>query len=174
MTSRRHLMRVLAAGVVASGLCTALPGCGYSLGAGSGLAQVAPGRAVRAGPFDNGSFEADAALLAQRAVSRELGVRGAGAGAGDAVLVGRVDEVRFVPVGVVGTQDVRLWRADVRLSLTLHEGAPDGRRIASAVVTGSEDYRGLNDVEGTEVSRRLALSRLLERLAAEGLDRLAP
>ncbi len=165
---------MLAAGVVASGLVLFLPGCGYTLGAGGGLAQVAPGRAVRTGPFDNLSFEADAALQAQRAVARELAVRGAGAGEGDAVLAGRVDEVRFVPVGIVGTQDVRMWRVEARLSLTLREGTPDGARLASAVVAGGEDYRGYAGVEATEVSRRLALARLLERLAAEGLDRLAP
>jgi hypothetical protein len=168
-TSRRRLVQVLAAGVVASGLA-----CGYTLAGGSGLTTSAAGRAVVVGPIENRSFEADAALLLQRALGRELGLRGAGTGRDEAVLVGRVESVQAVPVGVVGPQDVRIWRVDVRASVELREGTSEGRRLAGAVMTGSEDYRAGLDIEGTEASRRLALQRLLERLAADGLDRLAP
>lgn len=169
MTPRRRLSWALAAGVLASGL-----GCGYSLGAGPGLASVRGARTVQVGPFENLSFESDAALVCQRAVERELAMRGATKGDSPATLVGRVDSLQYLPVGVVGPQDVRLWRADLRLSVELREPGAAGRRIASASVSGVEDYRGLGEAEGTEVSRRLAFERLAARLAGEALDRLAP
>lgn len=168
MTSRRRL-RALAAGVVMSAL-----GCGYGFSAGAGLATVAAGRPVALARFENRSLEADAALLAGRAAARALAARGA-SGAGAAVLSGVVDGVQSTPVGVLGPQNVAVWRTEVRLRLELRDGdRPDARLLAKSAVVATEDFRSGTDVEATEVSRRLALQRLVERAVVEALDRLAP
>ncbi len=146
--------------------------CGYTLGSGSGLATLHADRPVEVGRIENASFEPDAGPLFVRALSRALPARvGRTSGTPPLALDGTVESVRTIPVGFVGTQNVQLWRVEVRLQLSLVDRHAD-KALARSSVVEAEEYRAGTDIEATEVSRRLALERAAIRAAENGLDRL--
>lgn len=153
-----------------------LGGCGYGFSAGAGLETVAKDRPVTLGTIENRSREADAALVASRFLARGVAARATGGAAPAAVLAGGVESVVVEPIGFGGIpgptqQEVTVWRATVRITLVLRDGA--GVVLARSDVTGSEEFLPGSDLEATEVSRRVALHRLIERVAGDALDRLA-
>ncbi len=163
----RRRFAALAAG---SGVFVAA--CGYTLGAGAGLSSLHQGRPVVLGRVENHGFEPDAGPLVVRALSRAVPSH-VGRAAGEPFgLDATIESVRTVPVGFVGPQSVALWRVEVRLQVSLVDRAGPGT-VARASVVESEEYRAGADIEATEVSRRLALERVLTRAAENGLDRLA-
>jgi len=130
----------------------------------------------------NETSEPDAGLLAAREAERALARCGAARGAGGPLEIsGAVERLSFVP-SAAGPQRVAVWHAEARLRLTLSDPGAAGRVLARAVVSGTEDFlpgaadpaTGRERLEATEVSRRIAVERLLRRLASEALDRLAP
>ncbi|MFM2152473.1 MAG: hypothetical protein RL199_908 [Pseudomonadota bacterium] len=161
------------AALVAGSFVFVFCGCGYTLGAGSGLSTLHNDRPVEVGRVENASFEPDAGPLVVRALSRALPSRVGRTSAETALVVdGTVESVRTLPVGFVGPQNVQLWRVEVRLQLRLVD-RPAATLTAKSSVTEAEEYRAAADLEATEVSRRLALERAATRAAENGLDRLA-
>jgi hypothetical protein len=152
----------------------AVGGCGYRLATGSGLERAAAGRAVEVEVFANRSAEADAGFIAARAAQRAVAPRlgSSGADGPPLRLAGTIQSASFGPVAYDGAGAVSLWRAQVRVGLVLRD--PVGTSVAEASAEGAADYPSGSDPESTEVSRRLAFHRLLERLVDAGLDRLAP
>ena len=153
------------------------PSCGYHF-ATSGLNAAVAGRRIQVVGFQNASSESNAGVLAHVAVARALAARGATItedGAAGAILTGTVESLTAIAIGFAGPQSVSRWRVDARLRLELHEGTdPAGKRLAQSVAGGGEEYLAGLDVEGTEVSRRTAIARLMERLGGDAVDRLAP
>lgn len=159
------------AGVVV-GVALGLGGCGYRFASGPGVAKVTAGRPVQVPPFENHSLEPDAAIIASQAAARQLGVRGVrlSEGAG-LVLTGVIESVNTIPLAPTGPQQISLWRVDARITLELRE--PGGSKVlARTAVADNQQFLPASDIEGTEVSRRLALHHLLERMATNGVDQL--
>ena len=163
--------RRLAALVAGSGVFVA--GCGYTLGAGAGLSSLHEGRPVLVGRVENQSSDPEAGPLLVRSLSRALPSRGGRAGGQPFVVDATIESVRTIPVGFVGGQNVALWRVEVRLQVRLVDHDGDATVARSSIVE-AEEYRSGTDLEATEVSRRLALERVVTRAAENGLDRLAP
>jgi len=162
--------------VVVFSLLTA-PACGYKFAAGSALSNIAAGRPVRVEPFQNRTTEAEAAILAVRSVQRAVAMRSrlgeaVTAVPGELVAEGTVEALTATPVNITGPQSVGLWVMSGRISIELRE-PQSGKVVARSVVADSEQYVSGADIEGTEVSRRLAMSRLMEKLGAMAVDRLA-
>jgi hypothetical protein len=84
------------------------------------------------------------------------------------VLSGTIDAINPVPTGL-GT-----WRVDGKIHLVLKDPDQGDRVIARAIVIDAEPYLSGDDIEGSEASRRVATTRLLERMTANGLDRMVP
>lgn len=159
--------------VVSAALALAASGCGYRLAAAGGLERAVAGRPVTVEVFENRTVEADAGFIAARAAGRAIAPRlGTPAAGAPLRLGGTVQTLSSLPVAYDGAGAVSLWRVQARLGLVLREA--DGAVVASSVVEGAVDTPAGADAESTEVSRRLALARLLEQLVDEGLDRLAP
>lgn len=158
---------MLVAGFVAS-----LTACGYGLGGPAGTREAWSGRAVQVEVFENRTVEADAGLLASRSTGQALSARGADGSRGAAAIVrGVVEQLEFTPVAIGGRQRVAIWRADGRLSVRVEDPA-SGEVLARTTASGNEEYLAGRDLEATEVARRLAVDRLLRRLAEEAVDRL--
>jgi hypothetical protein len=87
-------------------------------------------------------------------------------------LVPRVVSIRDVPRGVAvfsGRFRAREQEVVVRVKLDL-ELEEDGVSIA---LTDRESYLSAPDLRGTEANKKLAMKRVIDRLAREGLERLA-
>ena len=163
MAHARHLLILL------------LAGCGYRF--------VAPGgdlpgglRAVRAPVFENQTGEPTAELFfteAFRAQLQRAGVLGGDASPGvvDGVVQSISGGALLAPITKPG-QPPRLpaYRLNASVRLTLSNA---GRVVATASVSGSEDYPSGADVLLTEANRSAALRRLAEQLMREGYERLA-
>lgn len=153
-----------------------LSSCGYTFGSRSGPLPKAKGRPVEVATFRNNATDADAGVMLSRAVAEELASRGALGGSGAPVTVeGTVERLSFEPVGIA-PQGVSTWRAHLRATIIFRD--PGGGDSAPAVlhrVTLSEweDYLSGQDIESTEVSRRMAMSRMFRRLAESTADALA-
>jgi hypothetical protein len=121
-------------------------------------------------PFANTSLQPDAATIATRAAGRALAERGATIveHSGTLVLGGVVDSINPAPTGL-GT-----WRVDGRIRLFLKDPDKGDRVVAHATVVDVEAYLSGDDIESTDASRRVATTRLLERMTANGLDRMVP
>jgi hypothetical protein len=142
-----------------------------------GVAKLTAGRPIHVQPFDNRSLESDAGLIAMQSATRTLSARGVSLASGSTplVLVGAIDQVTATPLIITGPQQVAQWQLDARLTLQLREeGNP--KPVAQVTVSESTSYLAATngDVEGTEVSRRLAVQHLLEQMASDAVDRLAP
>ena len=158
MTPRIHLL--------ALALAPFFAGCGYTFAAAPGLASLSEGRSVDVAPMENASLEADAGIIATRAAARAIVERGGGGGSGTLRLSGTVESVNVVPAYIGG------WHVDARLRLQLID-PKDNRIVAHSSIAEGESYSSADDVEGTEANRRLATIRLLERMVAHAIDRLA-
>lgn len=165
MGHARHLLTLL----------LALGGCGYRF--------VAPGgalpdglRAVRAPVFENRTGEPTAELFFTEAFRTQLeraGVLGGDASPG--VVEGVVESITggtlLAPVTKPGEPPLLpAYRLNASARLTLSK---DGKVVASAAVSGSEDYPSGADVLLTEANRSAALRRLAEQLMREAYERLA-
>lgn len=169
--------RAALAGVVVFSALT-LPACGYTFAARGGPLALAQGRAVQVEVFENRTTDGEAGILASRKVAETLAARGALTGSAPGAplrLTGVVDRIRAEPAAVEVPQRVLLWRLEVSLRLALRDGpGPDAPVIARSSVSDAEEFLAGADIEATEVSRALAISRVMERLAEAAVDALAP
>lgn len=133
------------------------------------------------GPVDNRSAEPEAGLVVARFAGQGLAARELLGRAPAALeLRVRIDHLDADPVASTGARSstgvpkrIALWRARGRLTLELVDTTSgEDKVVAAGAVSGTEDYQGGDDIEATEVSRDLALERLLERLVRDGLDRI--
>lgn len=160
----------------------AFAGCGYTLASTGELTRLAADRGIAVGAVDNRSAEPEAGLIAARFAGRGLAARGVlGRSSSALELRIRVDALDAQPAGSGGPdssiglpQRVPLWQANGSLSLQLVDRSREPALvIASSSARGGEEYRPGDDVEATEVSRSLALHRLLESLVVRALDGLS-
>jgi len=158
------------AGVFALAQLLLASGCGYTFAAAPGILNLTSGEAVQVAAFQNSSLEADAGIIARHAVARAVAERGATVTEkpGTLVLNGTVESVTAVPTGP-GT-----WSVSARLRLALIDPARPERVLGHSMAQSSENYLSGDDVEASEVSRRLATTRLLERIAAAAVDSMVP
>lgn len=166
-----------AAGFVASVLAlAALSSCGYTFGSRSGPLPKANGHPVEVATFRNLTTEADAGILLSRAVAEELASRGALRGSGPPVVVeGTVERLLFDPVGIA-SQGVSTWRAHARATVVLRAPGVGGNApsvLLRTTLSEWEEYLAGEDIEATEVSRRMALSRMFRRMAESAANALA-
>lgn len=125
-------------------------------------------------PFENRSLETDAAIIASQAAARQLSVRGVRVGSGSPLtLAGWVENVTAIPLGPTGAQQIGMWRVDARITVELRE-AGRSEPLARVSVSDSRSFLPGSDIEATEVSRRLAVHHLLEKLSVTAVDRLNP
>lgn len=174
--SIRHGCRGGLGALAAAVLSLAIGGCGYTWGALLPASDLVRGRPVRVQPVDNRSATPEAGIVATRAMGRAIarqGALGAGAGSDAIVLQGTVTRLDVVPAGVSPPQGVPLWRLDGAMAVELR-GPSGGERLASGHASGQELFNAGVDIEATEAARRVAVERLLERLASEAVERLAP
>lgn len=157
-------------------------GCGYTLASTGQLTRLAADRGIVVGTVDNRTAEPEAGLVAARLAGSGLAARGVlGRSPGALELRIRIDMLEAHPAGSGGgktslglPQRIPLWQAKGSLSLELVDTSFDSpRRVATSNVRGSEEYRPGDDIEATEVSRALAIHRLVETLVVRALDSLS-
>lgn len=153
-----------------------LTSCGYTFGSRSGPLAKASGRPVEVATFRSNVTEADAGVLFSRALAEELTSRGALRGRGAPLVIeGTIERLLFDPVGIA-PQGVSTWRAHARVTVVFRDpGGGDSAPAQLHRVTLSEweEYLGGQDIESTEVSRRMAMSRMFTRLAENAANVLA-
>jgi outer membrane lipopolysaccharide assembly protein LptE/RlpB len=163
------LWRIAAGGSYAALLTGLLASCGYQLSQGGALPSGA--RAVRVGPVDNRTAQAEAGGLFAAGLRDELSRRGklSPEGARVAVLDATLLAIRSVP-SAFGAATAAAYRleADLRVRLTDAGGAV----IYEDSQGAGEDYFAGIDVIGTEANRRAALRRLVATLARDAIDKM--
>ena len=88
-------------------------------------------------------------------------------------LESRIVRVKAVPRGVAlhaGAFRTREQELVARIELSL---VRDGQECWKTVLNGRESYLSAPDLRGTEANRNIALKTMIERLAREGIERLA-
>lgn len=159
-----------------AGVVFGVVACGYGFAANPGISRLAANRPVQVPAFDNRSLEAEASTIATAAAAREVAVRGALVTEGEAPLVmtGTIERVTATPLFPGATPlSMSQWRVDARIVVQLRErGQP--KPIAQSAINDGQNYLSGGDIEATEVSRRLAVQHLLERMATNAVDALAP
>lgn len=130
---------------------------------------------------DNRSTEPDAGLIVARFAGQGLAARGLAGRAADGLsLYVVIESLDADPVAAGGPrtsqglpQRVALWRVRAQLALRLVDTTQQPEKvIATSRAAGTEEFQSGDDIEATEVSRALAMERLLERLVRDGLDLL--
>ncbi|HEX8824288.1 MAG TPA: LPS assembly lipoprotein LptE [Archangium sp.] len=161
-------------------------GCGYRFTPRDGGLPEGV-RSVCAPVFRNDTPEPGLELLFTRAFRQEMGRSGVlgGSGACEATVEGTVLGVGSTPTIITepvyqgNTRIAEPQLASYRASATVHlRLVRDGRELATATVSGNEDFLpGTASVSGdvleAEANRQAALHRLAETMMREGLDRLA-
>lgn len=148
--------------------------CGYGFASASGLIPKADGRPVQVLTLRNLSSEADAGILLTRSLNEELSTRGGLRGKGAPIyLEGSVELLEFDPVGITW-QGVSTWRAHLRATVILKDpSVRDGNQeLARHTFQEWDEYLGGADIESTEVSRRMAMSRMFRTLSVKAADAL--
>jgi outer membrane lipopolysaccharide assembly protein LptE/RlpB len=151
-----------------------LTACGYRFAAPGGALPEGI-RSVAAPVFDNHTAEPAAEVLFTQAFREQLGRAGVlGGDAAEANVQGSLDAVSdaaiLASISLDGVARLPTYRINAVAKLKLLK---EGRVVALAVVTGSEDYLSGADLLLTEANRQAALRRLAETMMREGYERLA-
>lgn len=166
---RRFSAAALAVALVASAMGL---GCGYRFAVGESGIPASVG-AVYVPVFANRSTDAEAGAIFSGALAETLGRRGRLAGAGapariDGEVISIVSEPAATGPDGRGVGVYRL-RARVRLGLL-----DQGQVVCTREFAAGEDYLPAVDLLSLEASRRQAVRRLAERMAAEAEHGLCP
>jgi outer membrane lipopolysaccharide assembly protein LptE/RlpB len=150
-------------------------GCGYRFTAGAG--RLADGGQRLCIPLaENLTTEGRASAQFTAALRRQAADRGlelVGEAGGAAVMQARVVSITAVPRGVAvsgGRFRAREQEVVVRVEMKLVFPSADGVEIK---LNDRESYLSAQDIRGTEANRQLALQRVFERMAEEGVERIS-
>lgn len=146
--------------------------CGYTVSARPGLPEGIGSLAVDV--LENDTPEPEVGVVMATALARRAESEGrlAGRDGGEARLVGRIEAVRASPVAFPGASDeAGMYALMLRVRLQLLPNNGDSM-LSEVTVTGREHYRSGTGPEATEANRRLALERLVQRLAEEAWSEL--
>jgi lipopolysaccharide assembly LptE-like protein len=143
-----------------AGLLAALAlACGYA------PVRGRPSQGLRVGPVRNDTAQAEAGGIFATELRRQLSARGRLEPEGSAApeLDAELVALRTSPSGVGAEGGAASYRLDAELRIRAGDYQDS--------VVGGEDYLTGVDVLGTEASRRAALHRLAQALAAEAIER---
>lgn len=149
--------------------CGALCACGYAVVRGDALPGGAG--ALRVAAVDNRTAAAEAGGWVASAARDALASRGQLAREDAAAPVWELtlSSLRVAP-SALGASGAAAFRVEALLGAKVVSG---GAALFADTLAGGEDYPVGVDVTESDANRRAAVQRLLRRLVAEGLDRMA-
>jgi len=156
-------------------LVLGIAGCGYRFSAGDGR-LLEGGRRLCIPHAENLTTEGRAAAQLTEALRRQAADRGlelVGDADGAAVMQSRVVSIKAVPRGVAvfgGRFRAREQEVVVRVEMKLVSPSADDVEIN---LSDRESYLSAQDIRGTEANRQLALQRVFQRMAEEGIERIS-
>jgi outer membrane lipopolysaccharide assembly protein LptE/RlpB len=156
-------------------LVLGIAGCGYRFSAGAGRLPDG-GRRLCIPQAENLTTEGQASAQFTAALRRQAADRGlelVGDAAGSAVMQAKVVSIRAVPRGVAvsgGRFRAREQEVVVQVEMKLRSPPADDVEIK---LSDRESYLSAQDIRGTEANRQLALQRVFQRMAEEGIERIS-
>jgi outer membrane lipopolysaccharide assembly protein LptE/RlpB len=153
----------------------ATAGCGYRFSAGTGQLPDG-GRRLCIPQAENLTTEGRASAQLTAALRRRAADRGlelVGEVADTAVMRARVTSIKAVPRGVaVFGGRFRAREQEVVVQVEMKLSLPSAEEI-EIKLNDRESYLSAQDIRGTEANRQLALQRVFQRMAEEGIERIS-
>lgn len=156
-------------------LVLGVAGCGYRFSAGGGRLPDG-GRRLCIPVAENLTTEGRASAQFTAALRRQAADRGlelVGEASDAAVMQARVVSIQAVPRGVSvfgGRFRAREQEVVVQVEMKLLLPSADSLEIK---LDDRESYLSAQDIRGTEANRQLALQRVFQRMAEEGIERIS-
>jgi outer membrane lipopolysaccharide assembly protein LptE/RlpB len=156
-------------------LVLGIAGCGYRFSAGAGRLPDG-GRRLCIPQAENLTTEGQASAQFTAALRRQAADRGlelVGDAAGSAVMQAKVVSIRAVPRGVaVSGSRFRAREQEVVVQVEMKLRSPSADEV-EIKLSDRESYLSAQDIRGTEANRQLALQRVFQRMAEEGIERIS-
>jgi outer membrane lipopolysaccharide assembly protein LptE/RlpB len=147
--------------------------CGYRFSAGAGRLPDG-GNRLCIPQAENLTTDAYASAHLTAALRRQAADAGLEVVAeSPAMVIAKVVSVREIPRGVAvfgGRFRAREQEVVVRVDLVLRSPSKDDVEVE---LSDRESYLSAPDIRGTEANRQLALQRVLDRMAVEGIERIS-